>query len=766
MMYVTPAMCEKQDSVVNLWVLLIGGCIEQISYTPPNLEAGYQFLRDTYYMYWVANSCLSIPTDHIYCIYPEDFWTIQDENHRICIPDFSPNATPTLQNVNYAITGWLKDNSDADDIVLLYFASHGVGFNGEFDDTGEPKLGCLAAIDGSRGDTRDEGDEYMCPNGTWFGVDEAICLIPGGGGDSYDLYDDELGPMLDTISCGTLILVLESCYNGGFIDDLSGPKRLIITDADETSGAYINLDDYDDVRDGFSEFYEGFMDALSGSDTKWNVSDSVRRIAIVDSINASERDPDGNGHVSIYEAFQYAFQHDDARIAVRTKNHTEEDRWSWMEDDPDFGKIPDESPWFDDDSDGLPTFCNSTDNFDSSQGDLAKRTYMDWLLGDINEDGQVEPQDFYGIGYAFGSCWNQTRWNPKCDLNSDGYVELMDFYYMSENYGKNWSSSSGYGSSSSEYGTFLLDSGTTLSIVQDQITVIKDDVFSVNITLSDVTDLYGWEYKLFWDNAILNCTSSVVYAPDIWSNNTFWAGPGVENDYNSTHGRFCKLLIAIYPTPSFNGTTVTATLTFKAIASGTTVLDFRDTKLIDSQGAMIVHTAQDGSVTALLMRITKRPNAAGIYTQFPYQYPTSGSHWDKVDEETSDEGSTVIFASDSTSWYKDSFNFENITIPENATIKSVTVYNCVSSLGSGVRAGYQRTLVRTYNTDYFGATNRPPTSYTTYSTTYTVNPYTGQAWTAEEVNALQIGIYARATYHNGEYWDVDCTQVYILVEVI
>jgi hypothetical protein len=83
MIDVPSAMCEKQDDIVNLWVLLIGGCIEEIPYTPPNLEAGYQFLRDTYYMYWVANSCLSIPTSHIYYIYPDVFSQITDGKHHI-----------------------------------------------------------------------------------------------------------------------------------------------------------------------------------------------------------------------------------------------------------------------------------------------------------------------------------------------------------------------------------------------------------------------------------------------------------------------------------------------------------------------------------------------------------------------------------------------------------------------------------------------------------------------------------------------------------
>lgn len=163
--------------------------------------------------------------------------------------------------------------------------------------------------------------------------------------------------------------------------------------------------------------------------------------------------------------------------------------------------------------------------------------------------------------------------------------------------------------------------------------------------------------------------------------------------------------------------------------------------------------------------VTRRPNASGTYTQFPYQYPASGNHWDKVDEETSDGDATIIFVSDSTSGYRDSFNIADFPASENAIIDNVTIYNRVASLGDGLYRGYQRTLIRTHNTDYFGNINRPPTSYVTYSTTYTTNPYTGQAWTMQELNDLEIGVFAQAVYRGGNYWDVYCTQVYVVVGI-
>ncbi len=699
---------------VELWALIVCG------------STGMSFSHNTAYMYHALSEHYSFDGITYLSVYPSD-------------PGV--NASATLNNVRSAINTTLASWSDENDIVFIYFSSHGGGYNARHNQL----EGGRFEVGGDEGNEVSESTLGLDVNGDgdmndWVGIDECIQVQNGW------YWDDELAADLNNVY-GRIVFVRQgcvegnqSCFGGGLIDDLTAPNRIIMCATNETWYSYGDLDAPGDPGYGYSEWSEAFIDALHGERTYWNATTSE---VVHTGINV-DADLNDNGHVSMWEAWHYAWNNDEARLSG------------------------DETPWFDDDGDGLPTFRNGADNLDNNQGSVANMTYIDWLLGDIDENGTVELADFFFVSQAFGSYPGHDRWDSRCDLNCDEFVELMDFYHMSQNFGKTWSggSSSGSGKGSSGNGSPLLGSGTTFSVNPSQITVFKDESFSVNITLNDVTDLYGWEYKLFWDNSILNCTNSVVYAPEIWANNTYWAGPGVENNYNATHGSFFKLLIAIYPTPSLNGTTVTATLTFKAIATGTTTLDLQDTKLIDSEGEAISHTAQDGSVTVLLMRITRRPNAVGTYTQFPYQYPASGSHWDKVDEEAPDESSTVVFVSDSTAWYKDCFNIEDITIPGNATIKSVTIYNRVSSLGSGIRAGYHQTLIRTYNTDYFGTTNRPPTTYTPYSTTYTTNPYTGQTWTVEEINALQIGAYAKATYFNGEYWDVYCTQVYIVIDVI
>lgn len=130
--------------------------------------------------------------------------------------------------------------------------------------------------------------------------------------------------------------------------------------------------------------------------------------------------------------------------------------------------------------------------------------------------------------------------------------------------------------------------------------------FTVNITVYDVTDLYGYELKVFWDNTILSATGEAIHLPPDsgWdAPNNFQLGPGIEQDYNATHGRYHRGLSAMpiqtpHPTP-FTGTTTLITLTFEVLAEGETSLDLQDTKFSNFDVDPITHSSSDGSITVI-----------------------------------------------------------------------------------------------------------------------------------------------------------------------
>jgi hypothetical protein len=111
----------------------------------------------------------------------------------------------------------------------------------------------------------------------WVSIDEVICMY----GD--DLTDDELAGLLDQIGAGIISIFMEPCFSGGFIEDLSSPGRVISTATTEESVSYGNL------------FVSNFTSALHKADPTGSPVDA---------------DDDGDGFISMQEAFNYAALND------------------------------------------------------------------------------------------------------------------------------------------------------------------------------------------------------------------------------------------------------------------------------------------------------------------------------------------------------------------------------------------------------------------------------------------------------------------------
>jgi len=165
---------------------------------------------------------------------------------------------------------------------------------------------------------------------------------------------------------------------------------------------------------------------------------------------------------------------------------------------------------------------------------------------------------------------------------------------------------------------------------------------------------------------------------------------------------------------------------------------------------------------------TLRPNAEGDLLQADIVYPsTPSTHYDKVDEETSDADATYVGKSDTTDvgYYTDLYNLPDGQIPSGSTVNSVAVYIVVRNVVSGV-GGY-RTTIKTNGVVYNGTAYSPAgTTWYTYSTNYTTNPNTGVAWTIAQVDALQIGVQLIGEYYasSDTYLYGRCTQVYVVID--
>jgi hypothetical protein len=117
--------------------------------------------------------------------------------------------------------------------------------------------------------------------------------------------------------------------------------------------------------------------------------------------------------------------------------------------------------------------------------------------------------------------------------------------------------------------------------------------FTVNISISKVTDLYGWEFKLSWNTSLLNVTN-VSEGSMLRSNgNTFFAP-----QLNSTAGHLiadCTLVTPIGSNVSgVSGDGMLLIVQFQVKGSGACDLNLYDTQLLDPNGQHISHMIHNG----------------------------------------------------------------------------------------------------------------------------------------------------------------------------
>ena len=154
--------------------------------------------------------------------------------------------------MNDTIHNWLGQAED-DDLILIYIVSHG-------DIEGEHKFFVLNNRDGH-----------------------------------YYVYDYEFNQMLSGLNYKTMVIAMQTCYSGGFIEELTAPGRIIITACNKTTEAI-----------PYPAFYAGH----------WYYKANFTFVDAFDHNNPNfpEVDSDGNGKVSIMEAFVFAYVNDLARI--------------------------------------------------------------------------------------------------------------------------------------------------------------------------------------------------------------------------------------------------------------------------------------------------------------------------------------------------------------------------------------------------------------------------------------------------------------------
>ena len=117
--------------------------------------------------------------------------------------------------------------------------------------------------------------------------------------------------------------------------------------------------------------------------------------------------------------------------------------------------------------------------------------------------------------------------------------------------------------------------------------------FTANVTLANVKNLYGFDFKLYWNTTLLDLVNVDLNLPWV----SYYTG---KNETNEGLGRYWIAVSAQAPEPSFNGSTKLATLTFRITyvpmypENVSCILDLNETILGDPDAKPIGHVVYDG----------------------------------------------------------------------------------------------------------------------------------------------------------------------------
>lgn len=129
----------------------------------------------------------------------------------------------------------------------------------------------------------------------------------------------------------------------------------------------------------------------------------------------------------------------------------------------------------------------------------------------------------------------------------------------------------------------------------------KGDSFTVNVSISDVSNLYGYELKLYYNSTLMNGTK-VIEGSFLKSGGgqTFFYTVNFTDNYNSTHGLLYVSSTLMGNVSGVSGSGVLATAEFRSLALGnSSSLHLADVKLSDPDASSISHEDSDGAVTVV-----------------------------------------------------------------------------------------------------------------------------------------------------------------------
>jgi len=164
---------------------------------------------------------------------------------------------------------------------------------------------------------------------------------------------------------------------------------------------------------------------------------------------------------------------------------------------------------------------------------------------------------------------------------------------------------------------------TSLRVVPRGSIAMVDRNFTISVNIFNVTDLFAYDFQMFYDTRILDGLEIEV-PPDHFlaptdPANIFWVKREIIDNFDATRGRIWVAVMLLPPEPPKNGSGVLVNIIFKAKALGSSILHLANTMLVKLPGEEMPHIALDGSVEVVpqipadVAIVSVTPSSTAVY---------------------------------------------------------------------------------------------------------------------------------------------------------
>jgi parallel beta-helix repeat protein len=133
------------------------------------------------------------------------------------------------------------------------------------------------------------------------------------------------------------------------------------------------------------------------------------------------------------------------------------------------------------------------------------------------------------------------------------------------------------------------------------------ETFSIDVSVDDVTNLYGFEFKLAYNTTFLNALE-IVFQPFL--NEPIYV---LREEISDEFGFVWIAATSQYPAEAVSGSGNLVSITFQVIDGRECVLDLYDTKLSDPGGFPIDHSAEDAFYEGGMTQVVSTESTLGSY---------------------------------------------------------------------------------------------------------------------------------------------------------